>query len=96
MSQEIRKAEIEVSIAVASSQALYMVRQRIEQIENDRQKRFDIMREMVEECCLREMDIRFHLVPPEKDCILELPEIQSAPGLFHPALEMAGEIVLSC
>lgn len=91
LSQDIRKAEIEVSIAMASSQALSMVRQRIELIEKDRLKRFEILKEMVEECCLREMDIRLNLVVPDKDCILELPEIRSAPGLFHPALEMAGE-----
>ncbi len=87
LSQDIRKAEIEVSIAKASTQALSMVMQRILHIETDRLKRFAILKEMVEECCAREMDIKLNLVPPRKDCILELPRIPAAPGLFHTALE---------
>jgi len=96
ISEEIRKAEIEVSIAMASSQGLSVVLQRIDHIEKDRLKRFEILQEMVEECCLREMDLSIHLVAPDQDCVLELPEIKSAPGLFDPALEMAGELISSC
>jgi len=96
LSEEIRKAEIEVSIAMASSASLSVVQQRIEHMEKDRLKRFGILKEMVEECCLREMDLAIKLVPPEKECVLELPEIRSAQGIFEPALEIAGEPLPSC
>ncbi len=91
LSEEIRKAEIEVSIAMASSQALTVVQQRIEQIEKDRLKRFEILQEMVEECCLREMDLNIQLVAPDQDCVLELPQLRSVQGIFDPALQIASD-----
>ena len=96
LSEQMRHAEIEVSIAMASSQALSLVRQRIEMLENDRQKKFEILQEMVMEICLREMDFSINLLLPEKDAVLVLPDIKSALGLFEPALDLAGESNPTC
>ena len=92
LAEEMRKAEIEVSIAMASKQALSVVQQRIDQIERDRTSRFEILQEMLEEICLREMDFHLDLQIPRKDTILELPCINSVSGIFDPVLEMSGEI----
>ncbi len=92
LSEDMRKAEIEVSIAMAPKQALSVVQQRIDQIERDRMRRFEILREMLEEICLREMDFHLELKIPKKDTILELPCINSVSGIFDPILEMTGEI----
>lgn len=88
----MRKAEIEVSIAIASRQALSVVQQRIGQIEQDRLKRFEILQEMLKEVCVREMDFHLDLKIPEKDYTLELPKIDTVSGIFDPVLEMFEEI----
>ena len=91
LAEEMRKAEIEVSIAMASRQALSVVQQRIDQIVQDRLKRFEILQEIVKEVCLREMDFHLDLKIPSKDFILELPRIETVSGIFEPALRLAGE-----
>jgi hypothetical protein len=92
LAEEMRKAEIEVSIAMASRQALSVVQQRINQIEKDRIIRFEILKEMLDEICVREMDFRLELKLPSKDSILELPRITTVSGIFDFVLEMTGEI----
>ena len=91
LSDTIREAEIEVSIAMASSQALSIVLQRIDMLERDRQKKFEILQDMVQECCLREMDLVLDLRMPDISTILHLPDIKSVSGLFEKALEIAGD-----
>jgi len=85
LSEKMRMAEIEVSIAMAPRNALSPYRKSIELLENDRQKKFDILQEMVMEICLREMDLVINLLLPAKDAILVLPDIKSVSGLFEPA-----------
>jgi len=92
LAEEMRKAEIEVSIAMAPKQALSVVQQRIDQIEKDRNRRFEILQEMLDEICLREMDFHLELNIPKKDVLLELPPINSVSGIFDPVLEMTGEM----
>jgi len=91
LSEEIRNAEIELSIAMAPKQALITIRQRLEQIENDRLKRFHVLQEIVQDVCLRELDISLALDVPEKDFVLQLPEIASTTGLFGDLLQSFGE-----
>jgi hypothetical protein len=86
----IRQAEMELSIAAASDQSLEMVRQRLEFLATDRQKRFDVLKQMVEEVCLREMNLFVDLQAPEK-CRTLLLQPTSALGLFGTALLKAGE-----
>jgi len=96
LAEVMSKAEMEWTIAIASRQALSVVQKRIEQIEQDCSKRFEILQEMLEEVCLREMDFHLELRRPLKDTVLELPVVKTVRGIFDPALEMAGEMMPSC
>jgi len=91
LTETIRLAEMEVSIAKAPKQALTLVRKQLDRIEKDRMKRFEVLQEMAGEVCLREMDFRLRLMPPKRDLVLELPEIKSAIGILSPTLQLAGE-----
>ena len=86
----IRQAEMELSIAAASDQSLGMVRQRLELLATDREKRSEVLKQMVEEVCLREMNLFVELQAPEK-CRTLLLQPTSALGLFGKALVKAGE-----
>jgi hypothetical protein len=90
LADDIRLAEMENSVAAASSQSLDVVRQRLELIVADREKRFEVLKETVEEICLREMNLFVELKAPEKMLTLELPGT-SARGLLGVALHLAGE-----
>jgi hypothetical protein len=92
LSERIRRAEMEKGISVASEASLGVVRQRLEHIEADRQKRFEVLKEIVEEVCRREMNWHVKLTAPDKDLILALPST-SVVGVFGPSLQMAGEIL---
>lgn len=90
LGEEIRLAEMEMSIAAASSQSLQVIRQRLEVIDTDRTKRFEVLKQMVEDVCFREMNLFVVLQAPEKTRTLVLQET-SAIGLFGIPLQMAGE-----
>jgi hypothetical protein len=90
LADEIRKAEMEVSIAGATQQSLSVVKQRLELIATDRQKRFEVLKEMVEEVCLREMNLHVQVNAPDPKRTLILPDT-SAVGFLGIPLEMAGE-----
>jgi hypothetical protein len=90
LSEQIRLAEIEKGISAASDSNLGQLRQRLELIATDRQKRFEVLRETVEEVCRREMNWHVKLLPPDKDSVLSLPPT-SVLGVYGPSLQMAGE-----
>ena len=90
LESKIRSAEMEMSLAVASNQSLQMVRQRLEVIVKDRHKKFDVLKQMVEEVCLREMNLHVRLDPPHKDRALVLTST-SALGVFGDSLRAANE-----
>ena len=90
LSEEIRVAEIDVSIAMAAPPALEIVRQRLDLLERDRMKRFVVLEDIAKDVCRREMDMELVLRPPHKDAVLDLPEI-SALGIFGLQLRIAGE-----
>ena len=90
LESKIRNAEMEMSLAVASNQSLEMVRQRLGLIATDRQKRFEVLKQMVEEVCLREMNLHVCLEAPPKEKTLLLQQT-SAFGLFGFVLQQAGE-----
>lgn len=87
---KIRSAEMEMSLAVASNQSLGMVRQRLQLLATDRQKRFEVLKQMVEEVCVREMNLFVQLEAPGQQKTLLLKE-SSALGLFGYELQKAGE-----
>mmetsp|Transcript_7998 Transcript_7998/g.21636 ORF Transcript_7998/g.21636 Transcript_7998/m.21636 type:complete len:276 (-) Transcript_7998:312-1139(-) len=90
LAEEIRRAELEMSIAVASDQALALVRQRLEQIASDREKRFEVLKEMVEDVCLREMNLHVDLQIPDSHQPLKLKQT-SALGFLGLPLQLHGE-----
>jgi polyhydroxyalkanoate synthesis regulator phasin len=94
--EELRLTEIHASIANSSQSALSLAQKKISQIEVDRMKRFDVLKDMVEECCIREMNLKIEIDAPKKDLILQLPRNDgSVIGLFDVALDSAGELVTS-
>jgi hypothetical protein len=94
--EELRLTEIHASIANSSQSALSLAQNKISQIEVDRMKRFEVLKDMVEECCIREMNLKIDIQVPKKDLILQLPLTDgSVSGLFDVALTSAGELVTS-
>mmetsp|Transcript_47954 Transcript_47954/g.53684 ORF Transcript_47954/g.53684 Transcript_47954/m.53684 type:complete len:716 (+) Transcript_47954:151-2298(+) len=91
--EEMRRAEMKLSIAGASHLSLKKIKEQLEMLEGIKKERLDILEEMVEEVCLREMNLYVSLTPPGPQQVLELKETQSAPGLFGIPLELAGEIL---
>lgn len=89
--EEIRRAEMKMSIASATPQSLKTVRESLEILKGIKTERFGVLKEMVEEVCLREMNLYVSLTGPRPQQVLELKETPSAPGLFGIPLQMAGE-----
>jgi hypothetical protein len=87
---EIRKAEMKMSIAGATKQSLNLVKERLELMMSDRQQRLEVLQEMVEEVCWRETNLHVRLNGPDPQQILELKET-SAPGFLGIPLQLAGE-----
>ena len=90
LAERIRRAEMQMSLAVATQQSLEVVRQRLVVYQADRDKRWQVVQEMVQDVCWREMNLRVKVKAPEKDEILEL-KPTSHPGIFGIALEVSGE-----
>ena len=86
----IRRAEINVSLASANVQSLETVLNRVRQVSIDREKRFEVLKDIVEDVCLREMNLHVRLSPPEPTKVLEL-KPTSAVGFFGIPLQLAGE-----
>merc|ERR1740130_1213065 len=89
--EEIRRAEMKMSIAGASHQSLKKIKEQLEMLEGIKTERLEILKEMVEEVCLREMNLYVSLTGPGPQQVLELKETRHAPGLFGIPLELAGE-----
>jgi hypothetical protein len=90
LAESIRQAEIQMSLATATNQSLDVVRLRLEAIESDREKRWIVLKEILEDVCLREINLHVQVLKPNKDKILAL-QATSALGIFGFALQMAGE-----
>ena len=87
---QLEKAEMKVSIAGAPNKSLKMVKERLESMASDRQQRLDVLQEMVEELCLREMNIHVKLDGPSPQKVLVLRKT-SALGFLGTPLQLAGE-----
>lgn len=90
LAERIRRAEMQMSLALATQQSLEVVRQRLVVFASDRDKRWQVLQEMVQELCWREMNLRVRVKAPVKEEILEL-KPSSHPGIFGIALEVAEE-----
>lgn len=90
LSEQIRKAEMEASIQAASPDSLVLVKERLERLSRDREMRFEVLKDMVEDVCAREMNWKIVLQEPAKDTVLALAST-SVVGLVGTALENAGE-----
>ena len=87
---KIAKTEMKVSIAGATKKSLNLVKERLELMTSDRQQRLDVLQEMVQELCLREMNIFVKVKGPDLQKTLELKET-SALGFLGVPLQLAGE-----
>jgi hypothetical protein len=86
----ILRAEMKMSIAGANGKSLNLVKERLELMTTDRQQRLEVLKEMVEEICLREMNIYVRLKGPDAEQRLILKET-SAVGFLGVPLKLAGE-----
>ncbi len=87
---QIRQAEMAMSIAGAPEQSLKLVQERLEKMQSDRQLRLDVLKELLEDLCLREMNLYVNITGPDPKQSLVLKET-SALGLFGIPLQIAGE-----
>ena len=90
LSEQIRNAEMEASIRAANRESLELVKERLERLSKDRALRFEVLKDMVEEVCAREVNWKVVLEQPEKDCVLVLAST-SVVGLVGTVLQRAGE-----
>lgn len=91
LAESIRRAEMQVSLAVATAQSLEVVMKRLQQMAFDREARFQILQDIVENhICLSELHLTIKLVAPESKCILELTK-NDRPGFFGELLLTANE-----
>ena len=90
--EDLRKAEVRVSLSVAPASSLMVVRERVHGMIADRDKRFGVLRDMVEEVCLREVNLHVRVSAPGASEPLSL-RPTSARGVFGLPLQMAGEVL---
>ena len=89
---QIRQAEMAMSIAGAQEQSLKLVQERLEKMQSDRQLRFDVLKELLEDLCLREMNIYVNVTSPDPNQSLVLKQT-SALGFLGVPLQLAGELL---
>jgi hypothetical protein len=90
--ERLRQAEMQMSLSVAPAASLQVVRERVQAMTEDREKRFAVLRDVLEEVCLREMSLHVRLHAPDigKQLLLQP---TSALGVFGLPLQMAGEVL---
>lgn len=99
LAEQIRHAEMAVSLSMVSSEpALRKVQERVQVITTDRTKRFDILKECLQDLCLREMNWHLRLTAPPPSLVLELPttehsQIPVLNGFFGIPLIRAQQIL---
>jgi len=93
LAEKLRQAEMQMSLAVAAPAQLQVVRERVEMITGDRTKRFEVCKEMIEEVCVREMNLFVDVKAPNQTQPLALQSTTATSGLgeFGLPLLMAGE-----
>lgn len=87
---DIRQVEEKIRIADASDDSIDMVKDNLEYMTEDRQNRIEFLQDLVEDICLREMNLHILILDPPTDETLILRET-SAPGFLGVPLQLAGE-----
>jgi len=90
LSETIRQGEVELGIAVAPQSSLKKWRERLEHLDDERVKRFEVLQECGRNICLREMNLVMNMFSPSKSLVLDFPEM-SALGVFGNTLLGCGE-----
>lgn len=89
LSEKMRHAELQSNLAGATRANLSAIRPRLEALSTDRDTRLQVLRDMMEEVCLRELNM-FVSVQASSQSSGPLPATPSAPGVFGRALQLAG------
>lgn len=92
ISENIREAEIELSIAMASASQLELVRQRLEALIDDKNARYMVLAQIVNDVALRELNENIVVLPATNDMTFDFPKL-SSPGLFGKQLMMSQEVL---
>jgi len=87
---DIRAVETKISIADASDDSIDEAKENLEYMTDDRQQRLEILQELVEDLCLREMNLHLLILDPDPKETLILKET-SAAGFLGVPLQLAGE-----
>ena len=86
----IRIAEVNLGIMKAPLSALEALQGKLEAMRKDRIKRFEFLSEIVSEVCLREMNLKVVIKPPNESTPLKLAET-SVTGVFGSQLLFENE-----
>lgn len=93
ISESLRAAEIELSIAMASAPQLELVRQRLEALIVDKNTRYLVLAQIINDVSLRELNENIVVLPTTEDMSTDFPELPGALGLFGTQM-LASEEVL--
>ncbi|KAL7531082.1 hypothetical protein ACHAXR_006037, partial [Thalassiosira sp. AJA248-18] len=92
LSETIREAEIELSIAMASKDQLERVHKRLGALRADKSARYKVLRHIVFDIGFRELNDGILVEPPADDATVEFPKL-SEPGVFGDQLTLSGEVL---
>ena len=92
LSESIREAEIELSIAMASRDQLELVRQRLEALVADKNAKYQIMAQIVNDVALRELNENIVVLPTSAGMSTDFPKL-SAPGVFGNQMLLSAEVL---
>jgi hypothetical protein len=92
LSETIREAEIELSIAMASKDQLERVRKRLEALRADKSARYKVLRHIVFDLGYRELNDVIVVQEPEEDATVTFPKLSEL-GVFGHQLKLSGEVL---